>query len=321
MLIATHSGKFHADDVLSVFLLKQLPQFTNASVVRTRDSSLIASADCVVDVGAIFDPNTLRFDHHQKDFNETFPESEVKLASCGLVYRHFGKEIISNLSPQPLSPPILEILYKKMYFTLVHEIDANDNGISGCDCSERKFSVSTGISSRVANLNPCWNDESLIPDVQFNKAVEMVGSEFVDRLLYYINNWLPARTIVENSFNTRFSVHSSGRIMFLSRPCPWKEHLFSIEEENGITQDDNILFVLFADNSSGSSIRVSTVPVQNAAGFENRKTLLNAWWGLRDASLCDVAGLPDAQFVHATGFIGSAVSFDSALKMAVMSFQ
>ncbi|KAL0221278.1 hypothetical protein RCL1_001132 [Eukaryota sp. TZLM3-RCL] len=84
--IVTHSGRFHADDALSVFLLQQLPQFRDAEIIRSRDPDVIASADVVVDIGGVYDPTLNRFDHHQRDFAESFPDSEVKLASCGLVW-------------------------------------------------------------------------------------------------------------------------------------------------------------------------------------------------------------------------------------------
>jgi len=32
--IGTHSGKFHCDEVLAVYLLKQLPQYKHAEVIR-----------------------------------------------------------------------------------------------------------------------------------------------------------------------------------------------------------------------------------------------------------------------------------------------
>lgn len=33
---------------------------------RTRDSEVLSGCEVVVDVGAVFDPSTKRFDHHQR---------------------------------------------------------------------------------------------------------------------------------------------------------------------------------------------------------------------------------------------------------------
>lgn len=53
-------------------------------------------------------------------------------------------------------------------------------------------------------------------------------------------------------------VHSSGEIMELKARCPWKDHLFSLEEELGIV--GKIKFVIFYDTTD--SWRVQGVPVQ-----------------------------------------------------------
>ena len=49
--IGTHNGHFHADEALAVYLLRLLPSYRDADLVRTRDPSLLASCHTVVDVG------------------------------------------------------------------------------------------------------------------------------------------------------------------------------------------------------------------------------------------------------------------------------
>lgn len=49
MIIATHNGKFHADDVFGVALLTDL--YPDATIVRTRDPQMLDTADIVLDVG------------------------------------------------------------------------------------------------------------------------------------------------------------------------------------------------------------------------------------------------------------------------------
>ncbi|KAK4856116.1 hypothetical protein QYF36_014293 [Acer negundo] len=51
----------------------------------------------VLDVGGVYDPSNDRYDHHQKEFEEIFGHGfSTKLSSVGLVYKHFGKEIIAK---------------------------------------------------------------------------------------------------------------------------------------------------------------------------------------------------------------------------------
>ena len=56
--IGTHSGTFHCDEALGCFLLKQMPQFKDADVVRTRDPKVLQGLDIVIDVGATYDPGS-----------------------------------------------------------------------------------------------------------------------------------------------------------------------------------------------------------------------------------------------------------------------
>ena len=50
-VICTHSGPFHCDDVLACCLVKFLPNYRDARIVRSRDQEVIDKADIVLDVG------------------------------------------------------------------------------------------------------------------------------------------------------------------------------------------------------------------------------------------------------------------------------
>ena len=64
--IGTHNGNFHCDEVLACFMLRQLPEYKDAEIIRTRDPALLDQCDIVVDVGGVYDPNKDRYDHHQR---------------------------------------------------------------------------------------------------------------------------------------------------------------------------------------------------------------------------------------------------------------
>lgn len=101
--IGTHNGTFHCDEVLACSMLKLLPEFQNAEIVRSRDPKILAECDIVVDVGGEFNAETKRFDHHQKSFNESVASLMegkkwvTKLSSAGLIYVHYGKPIIRQV--------------------------------------------------------------------------------------------------------------------------------------------------------------------------------------------------------------------------------
>jgi len=114
--IGTHSGAFQADEALGVFLLRQLKRFATVPLVRTRDLEKLKPLEIVIDVGGEYDHEKLRYDHHQRGFSETFGAKwETKLSACGLVYKHYGREVLSALHPQlASSTDQLEWVFEKV---------------------------------------------------------------------------------------------------------------------------------------------------------------------------------------------------------------
>ena len=320
--IATHSGVFHADESLAIFMLQQLPQYKNAKVIRTRDPLLIDQADIVVDVGAVYDPKIHRYDHHQRGFTETFSASyDIKLSSAGLVYKHFGKQVIAEMLNWKLDHPQLDFIYQKVYVDLILMFDGVDNGVSQYpDEIEPRYSDGTCISARISRLNPQWNqvnsDEIIFS--QFLKAVQTTGEELTHKLHSIAFSWLPARQFVENSFSKRFDVHPSGKIIFLPNYCPWESHLFDLEKENSIEKDQLPLYVLFED--SFKTFRVKAVAIEPGS-FQTRKPLPEPWRGVRDEELSKLTGVDGCIFVHAAGFIGGAKSKEAVLRLATIALQ
>ncbi|XP_026286483.1 MYG1 exonuclease [Frankliniella occidentalis] len=319
--IGTHDGVFHCDEALACFMLKQLPQYKNSEIVRTRDDSVLEKCDIVVDVGGKYDPTTHRYDHHQRGFAETgsslIPGKpwKIKLSSAGLVYCHFGREIIHQLVPD-LNEKEIEPVFNYVYEKFVQEIDAIDNGVPICE-GEPKYRISTNLSARVGHLNPPWNAPPEDPKCmdRFEKAVALVGSEFIDRVQYASSSWWPARKYVLDAINDRFKVHESGQIMELKTFCPWKEHFFELAKELEIVPS-SINFVLF--NGTDGSWRVQGVP-EDATSFVGKIFLHPDWRGLRSEELSKVSGVDGCIFAHASGFIGGNSTRDGALAMAVKS--
>ncbi|KAJ6634812.1 MYG1 protein [Pseudolycoriella hygida] len=325
LTIGTHSGIFHCDEVLACFLLRQLPQFSDAKIVRSRDENDLKQCEIVVDVGGVFDKNKNLFDHHQKSFNETFsslrpefPNYNIRLSSAGLIYTYFGEEVIQKILKDKcdlkVDSKLLKTIFEKVYRGLIQEIDGIDNGVPMFE-GEPAYQISTDLSSRIGRLNSVWNDTgSFDVQSQFEKAIVVVGEEFIDRVTYYGSVWHPARSIVQDAIENRYNVHSSGEIIFLSQICPWKDHLCDLETENGL--DGVLKYVLFC--SSATDYRVNCVPI-NPKSFVCRKFLHKEWRGVRDADLAKISGIKGAIFVHATGFIGGCKTREGALEMAIKS--
>lgn len=270
--IGTHNGMFHCDEIFACFMLKQLPKYKDAEIIRTRDENLLSQCNIVVDVGGVYNPKTERFDHHQREFNETLSSVRpdlvknkfIRLSSAGLIYAHYGLEVITEILKANsiiLDQYALTSVYTHIYDIFVEELDAIDNGIPICPEGEPRYKIYSHLSARVAKFYPKWNstddDEETIYKL-FLKAKELVGNEFTETVLEAVNVWWPAREIVKRSIEDRFSVHKSGEIFFLGERCSWKDHLYYIEEELNIV--DQLKFCIFYDKAN--SWRVQAVPVQ-----------------------------------------------------------
>ncbi|KAM7278157.1 hypothetical protein ACFE04_005291 [Oxalis oulophora] len=316
-LVGTHNGSFHCDEALGCFMIRLTNKFSNAELIRSRDPQVLEGLDAVLDVGGVYDPSRDRYDHHQKGFEEVFGYGfSTKLSSAGLVYKHFGKEIIAKELNVDEDHPDVQRLYLAVYKSFMEAIDAVDNGINQYDTDKPpKYVNNTHLSSRVGRFNLDWTDpdqSSEKENAAFHRAMALAGSEFLDSVRFHVKSWLPARSIVMECLSARFDVDSSGEIMVLSRFCPWKLHIFELEEELKITPP--IKYVLYQDDRS-QNWRVQAVAV-SPDRFESRKPLPTQWRGLRDDELSKESGIPGCVFVHMSGFIGGNKTYEGALTMA-----
>ena len=336
-LIGTHNGHFHADEALAVYMLRLLPTYTSSPLLRTRDPALLSTCHTVVDVGGEYDDGTKRYDHHQRGFEEVFSEAhKTKLSSAGLVYKHFGREIIAQQTQLQPNSEDAELLYQKIYEDLIEAFDANDNGISVYDTAaltkqgvdkrfeDRGFSLASVVNRynhafEQASEGDSKEEAQRKEDERFMHASQFVGQQFVMELADKFRSWLPARAVVKKCFQERNQYDDGGRIMVLphrKEGLPWSDHLYNLEREVSTPKEQQVLYVLFPESGEADTKwRIRSVSVEGA-GFDNRKDLPDAWKGVRDAELDKVSGIEGCVFVHASGFIGGNKTFEGALAMA-----
>ncbi|KAL7942417.1 metal-dependent protein hydrolase [Trichoderma barbatum] len=336
VLVGTHNGHFHADEALAVHMLRMLPSYRDSALVRTRDPKTLETCHTVVDVGGEYDAQRNRYDHHQRGFTTTFPGKATKLSSAGLVYMHFGRQLIAQRLGAEASEesPDVELLYNRIYEGFIEAVDAHDNGIARYDrdalaaaAIEPRFS-SGGftLGAMVGRLNPNWNDPKpadpvaaqQAEDELFLAASRRIGDEFERTLDFMTRAWLPARTIVQQAFDQRHKHDAQGRILVIEgQSVPWKEHLYGLEGEG----NPSVLYVLYAEGTQpGAKWRIQCVP-ESQDSFTSRKPLPEAWRGFRDSELDGVAGIDGCVFVHAAGFIGGNKTFEGAMEMAVKALE
>ncbi|GMH26737.1 hypothetical protein Nepgr_028580 [Nepenthes gracilis] len=315
--VGTHNGSFHCDEALGCFMIRLTDKFSVAEIVRTRDPQVLETLDAVLDVGGVYDPSRDRYDHHQKGFEEVFGHGfSTKLSSAGLVYKHFGMEIIAKELQVDEGHPDVFRLFTNIYRSFMEAIDAIDNGINQYDTEQPpRYVNNTHLSARVGRLNLDWMDADQSAEKEneaFQRAMNLAGSEFLDSVRFHAKSWLPARSIVMDCLSARKDVDPSGEIIVLTRFCPWKLHLYELEEEMKI--DPPVKYILYQDDRS-KHWRVQAVAI-SLDKFESRKPLPSPWRGLRDEGLSSETGIPGCIFVHMSGFIGGNQTYDGVLAMA-----
>jgi uncharacterized UPF0160 family protein len=283
--VATHSGNFHADDVFSIAALKSIfPAFT---LIRTRDLALIAKADLAIDVGGEYDPDTGRFDHHQRG-GAGKRDNGIPYSSFGLIWQKYGLEICKGNQE----------VADSVDAGLVSTIDAIDCGhVEG---------VATGISlsQTISMFNPTWQEDSHF-DSCFDEAVDF-ASRVLTRFIATTNGGISAKSIVAEAIENA----EDPRVIVLEKYTPWKRTVHALSKE--------ALYMVYPSDSG--QWRIQTVPVE-LGSFEDRKSLPKPWAGLSDKALQDVTGIDDAMFCHNGLFVAGAKSFESAMKMASMALE
>lgn len=96
-------------------MLRLLPRFKQSQIIRTREPALLEKCEIVVDVGGKFDGKKF-FDHHQRDFNITFSANfATKLSSAGLIYKHFGIQILREILKESVPEKTIGELHPLVY--------------------------------------------------------------------------------------------------------------------------------------------------------------------------------------------------------------
>ncbi|KAF2299435.1 hypothetical protein GH714_031939 [Hevea brasiliensis] len=208
---------------------------------------------------------------------------------------HYGLEIVAKELQLDERHPNVHRLFLAVYKNFVEAVDAIDNGISEYDSNQPpRYVNNTSLSSRVGRLNLDWidsNQSSEREDEAFEHAMELASHEFLESINFHANSWLPARSIIMECLASREDIDHSGEIMVLTRSCPWKLHIFELEEEMKIDpsikyviyQVPILHFYLFVANAIrcrmiGVKIGDYTVAV-SPDKFESRKPLPLAWRG------------------------------------------
>jgi len=294
ILLVTHNGSFHSDDIfacatISLLLEKEGKDF---EVVRTRDEETIRSGDYVFDVGGVYDKSADRFDHHQVE-GAGKHENGIEYASFGLVWEKFGQELCGSADAA-----------KNIESKLVCAIDAGDNGVDLV--VEFKHETKPYFLQYAFNaFTPTWknvNDESLY--ASFMECVE-IAKKILAKEIAQSKDAIEARDRVLELYNQA----EDKRIIILDKKYPYEETLSQFPEP---------LFVIYPRVDGAWGVKAQK---EDHKTFKNKKDFPSGWAGLRDAELEKVTGVDGAMFCHRALFLVVAKTKEGAIKLAQIALE
>lgn len=293
MVIGTHDGTPHADDIFAVAIIILVD--SRFDVIRTRDKQLLQTADIRVDVGMKYNPPT-DFDHHMVDFNHTRDDGRP-YASAGLVGAHYWPVLIGD-----------EASYKRLDDKLLSSIDAVDCGVDTYTpiSPYRVFD----IQSYFAGYIPSAASLSGKPKSKIDAILHKCFLECVDEAMWILTReiekaryWVMDQDLVSRAIDV--ARHADPRFIVLKRHAAWGET---------VAQHPEILFVVFYDEFSENWV-IQTVP-EPGNRFSSKKLLPAEWAGKEGPEFIRTTGIHDAVFCHRSRFQARAKSKESILEMA-----
>lgn len=345
--VGIHDGRFHADDVFSIAALKLLCK--SVEPIRTRDTSLLASCDMRVDVGDVYDPASMNFDHHQASFTirhqppykRTLANGSVvewtrgaKRAGFGLIWLHYGVGVVRQVLKAYTHPEVIQSFRRYDYVSiwesidrgLVSYIDAQDNG------EAREFYLETSpfrnydVARIIGDMNPT--------------AIETIHMSIEDVRILEYNSFMRAvkfaikvlkRLIMEEADQTWYaqqfgnyvsSMDPNEHILVLPHFIPWGRAYAKMGNAT------NSIYMVVFPTSSGSWMCQTPKYYKHRDMHQFSSTMADgskriykypapvALRGKREEDLIEMTGIPDALFVHASGHLSGAKSKEGAIRLA-----
>lgn len=292
--LITHSGGFHADELLSSVVLTRL--FPEAELLRTRDRQWITPGEgkIIYDVGGAFDADAQIFDHHQRP--GPLREDGQPLSSFGLIWAQYGRAYLAALDVPENDIDAIQLKFDEKF---VLPIDLLDNGAMEPSVAG-PLSIMT-LPSLLGSLKPVFDDASPAADDDAFMVALPIARCFVEAQIRNLAAKARAQSIVVAAIEKA----GASPILELPMGMPYRSALDKSEA-------DHIMFVV---NPRGDDWMLGGIKLSNET-FEQRADLPAAWAGLTDAKLEEVSGVEGAKFCHNARFIAVANSREAILKMA-----
>ena len=290
MKASTHDGRFHADEIFALAVLKLI--FPDLEIVRSRNENVYKNVDIIVDVGGVYDSENLIFDHHQRNFSIK-RESGIPYASFGLVWNKYGKLLCGSSEASEYIDSMI-----------VQAIDADDNGIEIFETTVDGIPFHS-LSDIIESFVPRYvNDEKV--QKGFGHALNFATSYMKRQIKLAKELFEVALPNIRNAIK----VAEDPQILIFQK--------FDKTWLNFISQEsEKARFVIFPTHRKTWAIR--SVP-QKGKKFEYCK-LLPSEWGGRQKDFAAISGVHDALYCHNGCFLAEAETFEGAHKLTVFALK
>ncbi|KEJ88194.1 MYG1 family protein [Sulfitobacter donghicola] len=292
--LVTHSGGFHADELLSSVILTRL--FPDATIMRTRDKEWIKPSEekIIYDVGGAFNVEEQIFDHHQRP--GPLREDDQPYSSFGLIWAHFGRDYLAAMG---VPAQAHDEIHSKFDTKFVLPIDLLDNGAMEPSVAG-PLSIMT-LPSLLGSLKPVFDDPSPTADDDAFMAALPIARSFVEAQIQNMAAKARAMGIVLEAITKA----GSSPILELPMGMPYRSALDQMEA-------DHMWFVI---TPRGDDWTLNGIKLSNDT-FEQRADLPASWAGLTDEALELACGVKGATFCHNARFLAVANSRAAILEMA-----
>jgi uncharacterized UPF0160 family protein len=305
MIVVTHSGKFHADEVAAYTILRVI--YPDINVIRSRDQDVIDNSDIVIDVGQVYDPLRNRFDHHQRGCDERFNiNSMISMSSAGMVYKTYGRKFLEKMT----KTNDLEELFETIYFKVIQEIDALDNGMKQSE-SKLNYYINSGVTSMVSKMNGSNIYDHTEQMTLFKEASDYILQNMKYQITYFSERqkiYHKDRIVISDAMKNRFDISETGEILKVDSYCHnGLTCIIRYEQEHFDMDEKNIKFIIYPSEKGWMVLTISK-------DFVSRKKLMP----INDLQLL----LSDPEkliFVHNKLFIASATDLNTAIEIAQLS--
>ncbi|MDF1609307.1 MYG1 family protein [Hoeflea sp. YIM 152468] len=297
--LITHSGGFHADELLSSVVLTRL--FPKARIVRSRAPEWITPGDnrIIYDVGGAYDADALIFDHHQR--GAPLRGDGQPYSSFGLIWKHYGRDYLAATG---LPDAHIETVHNAFDTSFVLPIDLMDNGAMS-PAVAGPLAVLT-LPVLLETLKPVFDEPDPEALERAFHAALAIARQFLEASIAESAAKLRAEDIVLKAITDA----GDSRVLELPQGMPFR----SAVNKSGA---DHLLFVVHPRDRDWCLTGIRRAD----EGFELRADLPAAWAGLTNADLEAACGVEGAGFCHNGRFIAAAKSREAILAMAELAVQ